>query len=219
MKEEIDTLSTTDLSHFGSINTKKALSLHPLDWAYVDFIPLEYKANSIGKIVTIYFKIKRHTFRYTTKENVTCQKFSHDGMYDVVSIEGAAISNLPLEDLLLKIAPIILHKLDLLPCWASSQRGELDCILSPSMKSNKLNNEPLTEALAKLAHTQWSQWMQYLFAQGKFNDNGTWTMQPWAVKRWQRQMRTSYKELSDLEQGSDRKEARRVLSILREYEE
>jgi len=129
-KEEIATWPTTDLSHFREIVAKEPTCMNSLTWARVEFIPLEYKEHPVGKIAIIYFKVKRHTFKYTTKENVMCRKLIPDRMYDVVSIEGAEITNLPVVDLLLKVAPIILSKLTLLPCWESSQNGNLDCILS-----------------------------------------------------------------------------------------
>ena len=42
----------------------------------------------------------------------------------------------------------------------------------------------IREILADLCHRQWSGWMKYLFGKGTFNDDGTWTMPAWAVKRW-----------------------------------
>lgn len=74
----------------------------------------------------------------------------------------------------------------------------------------------MREKLAELAHEQWSDWMEYLFKQGEFNGDGTWTMPAWAVERWLTQMRTPYLELSDDEQESDRKEADKFLAIINE---
>ena len=71
----------------------------------------------------------------------------------------------------------------------------------------------LREALADLCHRQWSGWMDYLFGKGTFNDDGTWTMPVWAVKRWRGQMMTPYAELSEEEKDSDRAEADRFLGV------
>jgi len=72
----------------------------------------------------------------------------------------------------------------------------------------------LRERLADLCHRQWSGWMEYLFSKGTFNDDGTWTMPAWAVKRWTAQMVATYEDLSPEEQNSDRKEADRFLALL-----
>ncbi len=69
----------------------------------------------------------------------------------------------------------------------------------------------LREKLAELAHNQWARWMEYLFSKGTFNEDGTWTMPSWAVRRWKRQMETPYSELSESEQDSARSEADKFL--------
>ncbi len=74
----------------------------------------------------------------------------------------------------------------------------------------------LPEALAALAHEQWSGWMEYLFSKGTFNEDDTWTMPAWAVKHWKRQMNTPYADLSETEQDGDRVEAARVLQVFQE---
>ena len=72
----------------------------------------------------------------------------------------------------------------------------------------------IREQLADFAHSQWSGWMEYLFSKGVFNENGTWTMPEWAVKRWSNQMKTDYKDLSESEKDSDRSEADGMLKII-----
>ena len=74
----------------------------------------------------------------------------------------------------------------------------------------------MREKLAELAHDQWSGWMEYLFKKGRFNKDGSWTMPPWAVKKWKRQMETPYSELSESEQESDRNEADKFLKVMGE---
>lgn len=78
-------------------------------------------------------------------------------------------------------------------------------------------NETLRERLARLVHDHvWAGWMRHLFSKGTFNDDGTWTMPAWAVKRWLRQMVTTYDNLSLSEQDSDRKEADKFLEVIDE---
>lgn len=73
----------------------------------------------------------------------------------------------------------------------------------------------MKERLAELAHKQWSGWMKYLFNKCSMNQDGTATIPAWAVKRWQRQMKTPYDNLPENEKDSDRAEADRVLSIIK----
>ena len=67
--------------------------------------------------------------------------------------------------------------------------------------------------VAALCHEQWSGWMEYLFEQGVFNDDGTWTMPVWAVSRWMRQSQTKYGELSEEERENDLAEARKFFGL------
>lgn len=73
------------------------------------------------------------------------------------------------------------------------------------------------ELLAAYAHDAWSGWMEYLFTQSGGNQtNGTVSIPAELVERWRRQMTTAYPSLPDHEQESDRKEADRMLTIVRE---
>lgn len=73
----------------------------------------------------------------------------------------------------------------------------------------------IREDLAEYAHAAWAGWMKYMFEKGTLNDDGTYTMPAWAVERWQRQMNTSYADLSESEKNSDRDEADKMLEIIR----
>lgn len=81
------------------------------------------------------------------------------------------------------------------------------------MSTNK-QTQYARNVIGELAHDQWAHWMKYLFSQGQFNPDGTWTMPAWAVDRWTRQMQTPYAELSESEQESDRKEADKFLEVV-----
>ena len=79
----------------------------------------------------------------------------------------------------------------------------------------------MREALAKLAHEQWSGWMKYLFSKsipykpGEVQaEVGAVIIPKWAVDRWKRQMRSSFAELSAKERDSDRTEADKFLAVL-----
>lgn len=74
--------------------------------------------------------------------------------------------------------------------------------------------EDFREVIASLCHEQWSGWTGYQFSKGTFNEDGTWTMPAWAVKRWTRQMNTLFPDLSEEEKNNDRIEADRFLAII-----
>lgn len=74
----------------------------------------------------------------------------------------------------------------------------------------------LREKVAAFCHNvQWCGWMSHLFMNGHFNEDGTWTMPAWAVERWTRQASTPYNELSENEKKSDRREADRILELMK----
>lgn len=70
------------------------------------------------------------------------------------------------------------------------------------------------EKLAELCHEQWSGWMKYLFGKSSLQNDGTLLIPKWATDRWFKQMHTDYKDLSEEEKESDRKEADRFIDII-----
>jgi hypothetical protein len=75
--------------------------------------------------------------------------------------------------------------------------------------------DDVREQLAAYAHEAWSGWIRYQFTKGVINDDGSWTMPPWAVERWTRQVNTSYADLLEAEKESDRAEADKMLAIMK----
>ena len=75
-------------------------------------------------------------------------------------------------------------------------------------------DEKLREELADYAHIAWCRWMNYLFSRGRLNDDGTFTIPVWAMKRWMRQIETPYDDLPDNEKLNDRLEADKILEII-----
>lgn len=78
-------------------------------------------------------------------------------------------------------------------------------------------SQSLIEALADHAHQQWADWMHYLFDKSTHNPDGSVTIPPDLVRRWKRQMETSYPHLPENEQKSDREEARKIVETLAAY--
>lgn len=83
--------------------------------------------------------------------------------------------------------------------------------------------DKLKELLAENAHKRWSNWMKYLFfntypLKGQFDkETGDLVIPKYYVDRWKRQLETEYEDLSEKEKNSDRKEADKIMCILKEY--
>ncbi len=77
----------------------------------------------------------------------------------------------------------------------------------------KITEEQM-ELLADKEHDSWSRWMKYLFTKGTENADGTFTIDAQSVGRWTHQMETDYKDLSEKEKESDRKEVRTFIKVL-----
>lgn len=70
------------------------------------------------------------------------------------------------------------------------------------------------EKLADQAHKSWSGWMEYLFNKSVCHSDGSVTIPRDLVERWDRQLKTDYKDLSEKEKESDREEARKYLELI-----
>lgn len=75
--------------------------------------------------------------------------------------------------------------------------------------------EELRERLAELEHKQWSHWTKYMLDElyGLFDlDTLNRNCKPvQSLRRWQKQMKTEYKDLTEKEKDSDREWADKVL--------
>jgi hypothetical protein len=72
----------------------------------------------------------------------------------------------------------------------------------------------LTEALANVEHERWSHWQRYMHSKCKRMSDGSLIVPPELVDQWERQLATSYSELSEAEKESDREQVRRYLPII-----
>ncbi len=73
----------------------------------------------------------------------------------------------------------------------------------------------MREKIAEIQHEIWSHWMRYLFSISEQNSDGSVTIPADKVKRWKRQMDTSYSNLSEAEKESDRDQANKILVIIK----
>lgn len=74
----------------------------------------------------------------------------------------------------------------------------------------------MIERLADYAHDAWAGWMRYLFSISHENEDGSVTIPAQSVERWKRQMNTPYASLPEKEKESDRREAKRIISLWKE---
>jgi len=80
----------------------------------------------------------------------------------------------------------------------------------------KLNEAvDVREKLASYAHSAWAGWMKYMFSKSKKEKDGTVVIPKDLVDRWTRQMNTPYGGLPESEKKSDRKEADKMLEIMK----
>ena len=77
------------------------------------------------------------------------------------------------------------------------------------------------EVIADVQHEIWSSWMRWMFSVGQYQNiefNGTvqrcWVMPNHLVRRWERQAKTPYSELTPQEKDSDREQADKVIAAL-----
>jgi hypothetical protein len=74
----------------------------------------------------------------------------------------------------------------------------------------------LVEVLADIEHERWSEWMRWLFVHGKWNKNGSFTINADKAQRWSRLAGLPYELLDNETQEWDRIEVRKTLKALRE---
>lgn len=101
------------------------------------------------------------------------------------------------------------------------------------MNDIKRNNEikQIIEIMADVEHSHWASWQKYVFSICKNLFYATSPISPYGqsqkastgekviplefVKRWQRQIETSYDKLSEQEKDSDRQEAEKIIKALK----
>jgi hypothetical protein len=76
---------------------------------------------------------------------------------------------------------------------------------------------PLIEELASLEHQRWAHWQRFVHDQGKRQPDGSLVLPANLVERWERQINTSYDDLTDEEKESDREQVRKYFPLLRKW--
>lgn len=72
----------------------------------------------------------------------------------------------------------------------------------------------LVNRLAAIEHERWSHWQRYMHDKASRQEDGTLLIPADLVARWEKQIETSYADLSADEQKSDREQVERYLPII-----
>ena len=78
----------------------------------------------------------------------------------------------------------------------------------------RAEDEKFVEIGADLEHARWSRWMKYMIGRMEQRKDGILQFNEEDFSRWAQQMITEYKDLSEKEKESDRKETRNYLELL-----
>lgn len=79
--------------------------------------------------------------------------------------------------------------------------------------------EEMVEQMADIEHKRWSSWQKWMHECSTKNADGSLTIPADKVERWERQITTEYKDLSEEEKESDRKQVYPYLDIITSYRE
>jgi len=76
------------------------------------------------------------------------------------------------------------------------------------------DKKKLLELLAELEHDRWARWQKHVHAVCEHRPDGSLLIPSDRVKGWERQINTTYFDLSEKEQISDQEEAYRTIHLL-----
>lgn len=82
-----------------------------------------------------------------------------------------------------------------------------------------MTEQDFIERLADAEHASWARWMVHLFSRCERCEDDALVIPPELAERWQRQIDTTYADLSEQEKQSDRNEVAHILPIIDEYVE
>lgn len=79
---------------------------------------------------------------------------------------------------------------------------------------NAISRNLLIAMLANIEHERWSRWQKHIHSMGIKNEDGSLIIPAELVKRWEKQINTSYYDLSEKEQISDIKQVMKYFTLL-----
>lgn len=72
----------------------------------------------------------------------------------------------------------------------------------------------ILDDLAAVEHIRWAHWQRFVHEQASRLPDGSLLLPAELVARWERQIETSFEELTETEKESDREQVRRYLPII-----
>lgn len=72
----------------------------------------------------------------------------------------------------------------------------------------------IVEDLARIEHERWSHWQKYMHEKGARQADGSLLLARDLVERWDRQIATTYAELTEREKDADREQVRKYLPLI-----
>ena len=86
--------------------------------------------------------------------------------------------------------------------------------MSKYHKNLNENQIKLMEKLADIEHQRWASWQKYMHSKGMKDEFGSLTIQWQEIERWEKQIKTDYKDLSEAEKDSDREQVLRYFNLI-----
>lgn len=81
---------------------------------------------------------------------------------------------------------------------------------------NKYPKDELFEKLADIEHQRWADWQKYVHSKCLPSaDDGIWQIGEEFIKRWGKQINTSYADLTEQEKNSDRDQVMRYWDLIK----
>lgn len=74
--------------------------------------------------------------------------------------------------------------------------------------------ENILDELAAKEHQRWSHWQSYLHSVCIKCEDGSLRIPPELVQKWEHQIQTDYKDLSESEKESDKEQVRKYLPLI-----
>lgn len=81
-------------------------------------------------------------------------------------------------------------------------------------KLDKSARAELVDQLAAIEHERWAHWQRYMHGKAFRREDGSLVIPADLVARWEKQISTSFTDLSTDEKESDRKQVERYLPII-----
>jgi hypothetical protein len=74
--------------------------------------------------------------------------------------------------------------------------------------------DAITDGLATIEHERWTHWQRYMHSQCEKQPDGSLVIPAELVQRWEKQIATPYRNLTEKEKDSDREQVRKYLPTI-----